>query len=131
MLSSWSLMSVMGQDNVALESGQYPRYAPHSSCHTEYDHVSVVKQGRSLNTKIDRYLPSDLSNADKFQFLPSPNTAPQWMRPNARPSSRTVSPLPWRPSALQHLTPTVTARSTQRTNKTARQLLMWSAGLST
>ena len=45
MLASWSLMSVMGQDNVALESGQYPRYAPHSSCHTEYDHVSVVKQG--------------------------------------------------------------------------------------
>ena len=42
-----SLGPVLG-DNMALESSDLytsRTYAPHSSCHTEYDHVSVVKQG--------------------------------------------------------------------------------------
>ena len=37
-------------DNMALESSDLytsRTYAPHSSCRTEYDHVSVVKQGGS------------------------------------------------------------------------------------
>ena len=35
-------------DNVAQESQHYSQYSEHprSGCHTEYDHVSVVKQGK-------------------------------------------------------------------------------------
>ena len=47
---------------MALESQHFPEYTGHnghngfqqarSSCHTEYDHVTVVKQGKNVHIKI-------------------------------------------------------------------------------
>ena len=50
-MGHWTQVSAddLGQyhdDNMVLESGQYPSYSPLARCVTEYDHVSVVKQGR-------------------------------------------------------------------------------------
>lgn len=44
------LLDQVTGDNIAQESEHFSSrsYAPHSSCHTEYDHVSVVKQGRDI-----------------------------------------------------------------------------------
>ena len=40
---------------------------PHSSCHTEYDHVSVVKQGEEFVMMLD--ILNTLSSADLLQAL--------------------------------------------------------------
>ena len=58
-------------DNMALESSDLytsRSYAPHSSCHTEYDHVSVVKQGlfNLLKILLDFYLTSNIYPVPTF-----------------------------------------------------------------
>ena len=46
------LLDQVTGDNIAQESEHYSRsYVPHSSCHTEYDHVSVVKQGQQTSLR--------------------------------------------------------------------------------